>query len=214
MQPGDDFFHAVQTGDLAFLPHPEWINARRADGISAVLLAVYYGQREAAQVLVDRGAHLSIFEAAAVGEVNAAQSALEEDPAAINSFSADGFQPLGLAAFFGQKAVAELLLRAGAQVNTTSRNGLAVAPINSAAAGEQLEIVRLLLEYGADPNIAQGEGFVPLHAAAENGQVEMIQLLLAAGADPHSRTSDGRTPRDLALAGGHAQAADLLADLD
>jgi ankyrin repeat protein len=62
------------------------------------------------------------------------------------------------------------------------------APIKNAAAKGQIEIVKLLLEHGADPNLAE-EGIAPdghaLHSAVCNGHMEVVKLLLAHGAHPN-----------------------------
>ena len=44
-----------------------------------------------------------------------------------------------------------------------------------------MEVVRLLLEGGADPSIANGDGVTPLMAAAGNGHPEVLRLLLERG---------------------------------
>jgi ankyrin repeat protein len=45
-----------------------------------------------------------------------------------------------------------------------------------------LEAARLLLDAGADPSLADGDGYTPLMAAAQNGHLEVLRLLLARGA--------------------------------
>lgn len=64
--------------------------------------------------------------------------------------------------------------------------------IHLAAGGGHIEIVRLLLGRGADPNGRAGEGnFTPLHAAVD---VEIAKLLISRGADVNSRDSRGAQP--------------------
>jgi len=62
------------------------------------------------------------------------------------------------------------------------------APIKNAAAMGHIDIVKLLLEYGADPNLPE-EGIAPdghaLHSAVCNGHVEIVKLLLQHGAYPN-----------------------------
>jgi ankyrin repeat protein len=61
------------------------------------------------------------------------------------------------------------------------------APLKNASAKGHLEIVKLLLAYGADPNLSE-EGIAPhghaLYAAAANGHHEIARLLLERGAYP------------------------------
>ena len=89
------------------------------------------------------------------------KSILKRKPKLLNEFAPDGFQPLGLAAFFGHTEVVRFLIESGADVDTPSRNGLKVTPLNSAAAGRHYEIAMLLLERGANPNMRQSGDFVP-----------------------------------------------------
>ena len=53
----------------------------------------------------------------------------------------------------------------------------------AAAAGGHLEVVKMLLESGADVNLQGGSYGTPLQAAAAGGQVSVVQLLLQVGAD-------------------------------
>jgi ankyrin repeat protein len=209
------FFEAVKAGDqarvAALLEHtPSLIGARSESGTSAVLLAAYYGHPALAGWLAERSPRLDIFEAAAAGRRDRVAERLAEQPALANAYAADGFHPLGLAAFFGHVEVVEFLLGQGAGVNSPSNNAQRVMPLHSAAAGAHLAIARRLLDHGAEVNAVQAGGFVPLHSAAQNGQVEMVSLLLAHGAEVNARTHDGRTALNFALEGGHTAVVEVL----
>ena len=182
----------------------------RENGLSPILVAAYHGQREIASFLADKTVALTIFEAAATGKTNNILRLLARDPQLVNAYAEDGFQALGLACYFGHFDVAEYLVKAGAPVNSPSRNDLKAAPIQSAAAAGYEKIVSMLLKSGADPNVREQGGYTPLHAAAQNGDRETIRTLLYGGADLDIRSNDGRIPLDLALEAGHMEAAKLL----
>lgn len=209
------FVQAVQEGQIdtvrqAMDENPALSSAHSEEGLPAVLLAAYYGHAQLARLLADRRGDLTIFEACVVGDLARLRALAEADPAQVNAYAADGFQPLGLAAFFNQPAVAAYLVEHGAGVNSPSGNGQRVTPLHSAAASGALEIARLLLEIGAEPNARQAGDFVPLHAAAQNGQLEMIELLLAHGAGLNLRASGGQTALGFALEANQSAAAELL----
>ena len=195
----DELLTHLRTGNLdaalaCVRANPALLRDRPAQGPSPLLTSVYHGHAELGRALVAEGAVPDLFEASALGLPEHVQAHLDAHPESVNAFGADGFQPLGLACFFGHAAVAGLLLARGADVNSPSRNAQQVRPLHSAVAGGHLEITRALLDRGADVNAVQEGGFTPLHSAAQNGQPEMVTLLLNAGADPAARTADGLTP--------------------
>lgn len=208
------FIDAIKQGNRAeverqLIADPSLIHARE-NGLSPILIAAYHGQQEIASFLADKTVAITIFEAAATGKINNILRILARDPQLVNAYADDGFQPLGLAAYFGHGDVVEYLIKAGAPINSPSRNGLKAAPIQSAAAAGHAKIVDLLLKQGADPNVREQGGYTPLHAAAQNGDEEMIRTLIYGGADLEVRSEDGKTPLDLAREAGHAEAAKLL----
>ncbi|MGI9306094.1 MAG: ankyrin repeat domain-containing protein [Gammaproteobacteria bacterium] len=56
-------------------------------------------------------------------------------------------------------------------------------PLQAAAAAGNPEVVRALLEYGANPE-ERADGSAPLHIAAANGRAEVVRVLLAHGVQP------------------------------
>lgn len=202
------FFQALQEGDLQAVEQlidqdPALVNAKNESNISAVLVAIYYGKPVIADLLIRGGAHLDVFEAAAAGKLDRVETLLDEDPSLVNAYANDGFQPLGLACFFGHEQIVDFLLGRGAAVNSASKNGQKVMPLHSAVAGQHLGIARMLLDHGADVNASQARGYTPLHGAAQNGQLEMVELLLSYNADWRTQSADGKTPQSLAEAQGH-----------
>jgi uncharacterized protein len=213
--PAQDFIAAIQAGDDArvrqlLVEDDTLIEARTERGLSMLLLAVYSGQPEIAKTLIEHHAPLDIFEAAAIGNAERVGEWLDLQPNLVNAFAHDGFTPLGLGAFFGHRNVVELVLTRGANPNLASNNSQQVAPLNSAAAGQHLDIARVLIAQGADVNARQTGGFVPLHSAAQNGQIEMIRLLIEHAADLNAKSETGMTPFDYAIQANHNEAANLL----
>lgn len=214
-----EFLEAVKQGQTARVRQmleasPGLAGARAESGESAVLLSVYYGKEDVRELLLQCGAPLDVFEAAAAGVREAVAARVKEDSRRVNAFSHDGFTPLHLAAFFGRIPVVELLLSAGAPVNEVSQNPSALRPLHSAVAHRQpqvaLEIARALIAAGADVNVTQHGGWTPLHAAALHGNLPLVRLLLDAGAAANAKNDTGQTPVALAKSKNHNEVAALL----
>lgn len=209
------FFKAIQAGDvekveLMLRKTPNLILAKDRKKLSPLMIAMYYHQPKIAEMLLDRMVALNVYEASATGKMTHLISNLARKPELVNAYSEDGFQPLGLAAYFGQKEVVEYLIKAGAEINSHSKNDLGVTPLQSAVAGSHVEITRLLLGAGANPNVQERGGYTPLHVAAQNGEVEIVHLLIFGGADVEALSKKKETPLSIAQKAGHKEAAELL----
>ncbi|MDT8399686.1 MAG: ankyrin repeat domain-containing protein [Pseudomonadales bacterium] len=75
---------------------------------------------------------------------------------------------------------------------------------------DDVDTARLLLEAGADPNLATRLGVTPLSLAVANGSPAMVALLLEAGADANARETTGETLLMSASAVGVTQSLRLL----
>ncbi len=208
------FLEAIKQGDLekvsALIQETPSLIHEKENGLSPIMLAAYYNQPEVADFLAEKAGNLSIFEAAITGKINQLILLLARDHLLVNAYSPDGFQPLGLACFFGQYQAAEFLIKAGASINSPSHNELSATPLQSAVAANHEKIVELLLDYEADPNVRSQGGYTPLHTAAQNGNSHIIRTLLFNGASLDSRSADGKLPIDMALEAGNHEAAGLL----
>lgn len=69
--------------------------------------------------------------------------------------------------------------------------------LHFAVAIGRLDLVELLLAYGADSDIPDKDGYTPLHMASGYLQLTVVQRLLDAGADPDFPDDQGRTPLSL-----------------
>jgi len=187
---------------------PTLIDARSRTGDSAILTAVYHRQKEIVNLLVARGAALSLFDACAAGEIERVERTL--DASTINEYSADGWTPLHLAAFFGHPKIIEMLLAQDADVAARSRNPNGNTPLHAALAGNHKLVAGLLIGRGADVNAADANGWRPLHLAAANNNLDAINALIAQGADVSAANGEGLTPLSIAQEKNHREAAALL----
>ena len=110
--------------------------------------------------------------------------------------------PLILAVSMGKLAEVENLVRAGADVNTVTKEDGGTA-LYSAAAQGHLAIVQYLVQQGADKNKVSNEGATPLFIAAQGGNLAVVQYLVQEGADKNKAINDGRTPLLSAAQHGH-----------
>ena len=208
-------FKAIQEGNkdkvVSLLrKDPNLVLAKDKNNLSPLMVALYNQKPEIAALFLERLVALSIFDAAATGKMTHLISSLAREPELVNAHSGDGFQPLGLAAYFGHVKAVEYLIKAGAEINSPSKNSLGVTPLQSAVAGCHYEIVDLLLAAGADPNIQDKNGFTPLHVAAQCGDVRIARALIFGGANLEVTSKDGTQSLDIALASGHNEVAKLI----
>lgn len=121
-----------------------------------------------------RGAYCDICTAAWFGDLNRVRELCDEDPSLAN--------------------------RPSDSVTYYACSG---TPLRNAAAGGHMEIVKLLLERGADPNLPE-EGIAPrghaLHSAVVRGHIEIVKLLLKHGAYPNVEIESSADTLSAALA--------------
>jgi ankyrin repeat protein len=210
MTASSAFFDAIKAGDLAHVKSvisetPEFVNLRNDEGQSAVLAAVYHHRKDIADLLVSRGAELSIFEACAAGEEERVERFLGDPAVNVNAVSDDGWTALHLASFFGHAKIVEMLIAHGADATALSRNESRNTSLHAALAANRKIVAGLLIGAGADVNAADRGGWRPLHLASANNNLDLVKALIAQGADVHLANNDGATPLSLALDKGHRE---------
>jgi ankyrin repeat protein len=124
------------------------------DGFTALHFACFFGQPEAARVLIESGAAVDVVAA---------------NPTQV--------MPLHSAASARNLEAARLLLQHGppAMVNVRQQGGW--VPIHAAAQNGDRPLVELLLEHHADPKVANDGGKTPAMVAREKGHEEIAALL-------------------------------------
>ena len=153
---------------LALLDEGVDVNARRADGVTALLWAAYIDDVEMAERLIAAGA-------------------------AVDAADDHGVTPLERAAENASRRMTETLLAAGADPNAAMTSGL--TPIMTAAQTGNTAVVRALLDAGADVNVAvTATGGTALMWAVVEQHDQIIRMLLDSRA-PTRRSPPSRASR-------------------
>lgn len=175
------------------------INAPRFDGARPIQLTQgdyhYRGWRDVPQDVTttpaevlehlrSHGAYVDICTAASIGDLDRVRTLLDQNPTLANRVSEYVTYYLGSG-----------------------------APLKNAAARGHLDVVRLLLERGADPNLPE-EGIAPhghaLYAAVVGKYHEIVRLLLERGAFPNPEVESSADALSRALSNGDQQMVELL----
>ena len=103
-----------------------------------------------------------------------------------------------------------LILEAGGDPNAPRQDGS--TPLYAGAERGNVDVIRVLLSAGCEPNKATGKNLMlPLHIAAQNGNVQVVRDLLAAGGDPNgSMHDDCASPVVLATFKDHVEVLGVL----
>ena len=129
----------------------------------------------------------------------------------VNAAAPDGSTAFHWAARVDSLQVAELLIRAGANVKLANRYG--VTALHLASTNGNGAFVEMLLKAGADPNTATPEGETALMMAARTGKVDAVKSLLTHGANANAKeTWRGQTALMWAAAEGNADVIRILVE--
>lgn len=209
--PADDvpLVRAVQAGDRGtvakLLGERVDVNARAADGMTALHWAVYGGDVELTRRLIAAGADVNV--ANRYGALPLATACARADATLVTTLleagadanAAPAGEPVIMTASRtgSADAVAALLAR-GASANATETSK-GQSPLMWAAAENHEPVVRLLLAKGADVRARSTTGFTALMFAARQGHLATARLLVESGANVNDRTPDGTPLLTLAV---------------
>ena len=161
--------------------------------------------------MIQRGARIPLYYAALCGFANLVEQLIAKYPEQVN-FICGWYMTPAVAALAGRYfQVAELLHRNKSSVE--SRGFIGNTPLHSAAYFGDIEMVQVLLDYGADVNTQNDLFDTPLNfALLDDHQIEpkVARLLVEHGADPNRRGYKGFTALHLASKSGQLEIVRLL----
>ena len=225
---GSPLYYAAFCGfyDLAkrlITKHPEDVNARGGLNLFPLPAALYKRHFHVATLLHSHGAVVNVqgpteytplHVASFSGQVDTMRWLLDHGANA-NVRSRYRFTPLYKAAFAMHLEAIQVLLEYGADINSQSVSGktpLLGVLTRRGSEEKVVDIVRRLLEHGADPNIREDNQSTALHHASFRGSLEAARLLLSYGAKVDEKDKKGRTPFQVAASKGHEELTKLLVE--
>ncbi|XP_060129102.1 ankyrin repeat and SOCS box protein 3 isoform X3 [Zootoca vivipara] len=165
-------------------PSDSYIRSKTFEGTCPLHLSASQGSLECVAILLESGA----------------------DP---NELTNDASTPLFLAVQNGHVDVIKLLLQQGANINGphcwSEWNSL-----HQAAFQNYPEILKLLLDKGAEKECVDDFGITPLFVAAQYGKLESLRILISYGANVNCKAKDRATPLFIAAQEGNNECTELL----
>lgn len=210
----DEIHEAVRKGNLAdvkkiILKNKDSLEAKTADGLTPLHLAVQTGNLPVVEFLLGQGAYIDSMDKQGntplLNAVNAKQTdiakTLLSKGANVRLKNAQGMPAVVQAMMHGQDELTSLILDHGQNVN--ERFGQNATLLHLGVLLENKKIVELLLNKGADINAEAENSVTPLYAAVHIGNPELVDVFLARGADKSFREKPtGRTLLHLAALRG------------
>jgi uncharacterized protein len=190
MDPAE-LFDAIRAGDLATVDRilaarPALAQASDRAGLSALTVAAYHGRWPIVDRIRATDPDLDPFESAIVGDVDGLTAELDE---------AERVAELERSTV-GRRDRRPTLADEGSTAPVDERSPDGFTALHLAAFFGRLEVARMLLARGADPNAwaTGGPHVQPLHSAVAGGHETVAEALVDAGADVSAAQDGGYTP--------------------
>lgn len=178
---------------------PELANKPLSNGLSPMSMALRRTRGQRVEVLRNANPELSFIEHAALGDLDAVAAIIATNPEVINDEQHDGTTALWLATRHNEFDVCKYLLEKGADHSVLAGQP-GITALAVAVMTDNVNLVALLLEHGADINTKGRSGESLLHSAVESSLVTgtirlpLIQLLQEHGLDNSILNKEGKTP--------------------
>ena len=176
------------------------IDARDADGWTALAIATLYGYIDVMKLLITAKADVNImnsrlecplFLACENSRIEATQLLLDAG-ATVELQNAEGWTPMLVSAYADCIELMQMLIDAKADVNTRSDRGR--TPLITVVGHSDTDAVKLLLAAGARVDSKNQDGDHELHIAAQTANVDITRVLIDAKADVDAINQEGETP--------------------
>lgn len=205
------------------------------DGKTPVARAARGGELEIMRAFIQRDAACATYRssnswtplmyAAEGGRIDVVQLLLEAGANTSPEDDEGSGTPLFWAAYAGRAAVVEMLLSNGSQADINTPHASQRTPLMVAASCGHEDVVRQLLDAGADVDSVNNSGMTALALAVKGRNAGTAAMLLAAGADPNRKDSErgnrtapsrttGSTPLARAAAAGLAELVEAMLGLE
>jgi ankyrin repeat protein len=192
----NEFINCIKKGDVkavdnCLAKNKQWLDIALDDnGMSALHYAIMFNQPHILEFLLQYATRLN------------------RRPKYMTNIST----PLHLAAQYGHKEIAELLIAKGFDMQAQDDDNC--TPLHIAARYGHKEVAELLVVKRANLNAKNWEGNTPLHIAAKYGHKEIIELLINNKVNLNARNGAGKTPLYLLIdyVNNHTALANLLID--
>ncbi|XP_067653188.1 serine/threonine-protein phosphatase 6 regulatory ankyrin repeat subunit A-like [Haliotis asinina] len=189
------------------------INCKGYEEITPVLIAAYHAKNEAFDILVQKGADLSVIDengdnilhwACRGGNVKIVNYILMQNIVDINGKGDEEMTPVMLAAHHGKREVFDILFKQGADLSVIDGNGDNI--LHWACRGGNVEIVNyILMQNIVDINGKGSKEMTPVMLAAYHGKREVIHTLVRKGADLSVIDGNGDNILHWACRGGNVE---------
>ena len=171
---------------------------RAEDGQTPLHVAASNGHADVIRALLSAGADLSV--RGTFGEVlDMRPYDVAATEAAKSAFHIYLFEAIAL----DNVDMVHNLLRGGVPATVTDGSRKMDTALHWAASSGVLEIIKLLLAYGADIRFVNSLGQTPLHSACLGKKISAVFVLLEAGSEVTATDQEGRNPRSLVELRGH-----------